>query len=83
MQALLPQLSSLRQTLLGDRNGGRGWLQFRGFAWNRRLVADRRLCQYFRLRIEELTFNGVCRLAGFMLGQWPLWATNCGTCRPT
>ncbi len=69
MQALLPQLSSLKQTLLSDKNGGRGWLQFRGFAWNRRLVADRRLCQYFRLRIEELMLNGVCRLAGFMLGQ--------------
>ncbi len=69
VQALLPELSSLKQMLLGDKNGGRGWLQFRGFTWNRRLAADRRLCRYFRLRIEELTFNGVCRLAGFMLGQ--------------
>ena len=57
VQALLPELSSLKQMLLGDRNGGRGWLQFRGFTWNRRLAADRRLCRYFRLRIEELTFE--------------------------
>jgi hypothetical protein len=63
------ELVTLKRTLFGDKNGGRGWLQFRGFAWKRRLVADRRLCQYFRLKIEELTFNGACRLAGFMLGQ--------------
>ncbi len=69
IQTSLPQLSVLKQALLGDKNGGRGWLQFRGFAWNRRLVVDRQLCQYFRLKIEELTFNGVCRLAGFILGQ--------------
>jgi hypothetical protein len=69
IKTVLQQLSSLKQTLLSDKNGGRGWLQWRGFAWNRRVVADRRLCQYFRLRIEELTLNGVCRLTGFMLGQ--------------
>ncbi len=63
------QLSALKQTLLSDKNGGRGWLQYRGFAWKRRLVADRRLCQYFRLKIDELTLNGVCRLSGFMLAQ--------------
>jgi len=69
MQASLPQLALLKQTLLDDKNAGRGWLQFRGFAWNRRPAVDRKLCQYFCLRIEELILNGVCRLAGFILGQ--------------
>ena len=69
VQALSKELATLKKTLLSDKNGGRGWLQFRGFAWNRRLVADRRLCQYFCSKIDELTFNGACRLAGFMLGQ--------------
>jgi hypothetical protein len=69
VQGLGGELCTLKRMLLADKNGGRGWLQFRGFAWNRRLVADRRLCQYFRLKIEELTFNGVCRLAGFLLAQ--------------
>lgn len=69
LQALLQQLSLLRQTLLNDKNGGRDWLGFCGRWRGRRPVADRRLCQYFRLRIEELTLNGVCRLNGLILGS--------------
>ncbi len=69
VQAVLPQLALLRQALLDDKNGGRDWLRFRGRWRGRTPVADQRLCQYFRLRIEELTLNGVCRLAGLILGS--------------
>jgi hypothetical protein len=69
IQDSLRQLASLKQSLLGDKSGGRDWLRSRGFAWKRRLVADPRLCQYFHLRIEELLFTGARRLVGLMLGH--------------
>ena len=63
------ELRALEQSLLEDKKGSRGWLRFRGFASRRRLVADRRLSQYFQLRIDELALAGVCRLAGLILAQ--------------
>jgi hypothetical protein len=69
MQTTRREIRALEETLLNDKHGTRTWLRFRGFASRRRLVADRRLSQYFRLRIEELTLNGVCRLAGLILSH--------------
>ena len=68
-QALHQQLSLLRQTLLNDKNGGRDWLQSCGRWRGRKPVVDQQLCQYFRMKIEELTLNGACRLSGLILGS--------------
>ena len=54
---------------MSDKNGPRGWLRHPGFVWSRKAVADPRLSQYFHLRIEELLYNGACRLTGLILGE--------------
>ena len=63
------ELRSLKELLLGDKKGSKNWLQFRGFFSSRRLVADRRLSDYFELRLRELTLDAFCRLAGLVLAQ--------------
>ncbi len=68
-QDLLQQRSLLRQTLLEDKNGGRDWLRFRSRWRGGKPLVDRRLSQYFCLRIGELTLNAVCRLNGLILGS--------------
>ncbi|HUY32749.1 MAG TPA: tubulin-like doman-containing protein [Pirellulales bacterium] len=63
------ELRALEDSLLADKSGSRAWLRRRGFGSKRKRVADKRLSQYFRLRIEELTLNGVhvARLAGLIM----------------
>ena len=63
------ELRSLKELLLGDKKGSKNWLRFRGFFSGRRLVADRRLSEYFELRLHELTLNAFCRLVGLVLAQ--------------
>jgi eukaryotic-like serine/threonine-protein kinase len=63
------QVRELENALLGDKKGIHGCLRFRGFGRRRRLTADRRLAQYFQLRIEELAHNGVSRVVGMILAQ--------------
>ena len=60
---------ALKELLLGDKQGSRNWLRFRGLFSRRRLVADRRLSEYFELRLTELTLNAFCRLVGLVLAQ--------------
>jgi serine/threonine protein kinase len=69
IQARREQLGTLKESILGELAPSHGWLQSRGFAWRRRQVADRRLTEYFRLSLEELTLNGVCRMVGLILAQ--------------
>ena len=69
LQARRRQLAALKQSLLADKNHGRDWVRVRGFGSRRRQVADQRLSEYFQLGIEELTLNGVCRLAGLILAK--------------
>jgi len=59
-------LQSLRELLLADKDGSKNWLSFRGFFSARRLVADRRLSEYFELRLHELTLDAFCRLVGMV-----------------
>lgn len=68
-QAMLREAGSLRESLLADKNGSRDWLRSRGFVFGRKLTADRRLSQYFRFKIAELTLDAVCRLVGLILTQ--------------
>lgn len=63
------ELRALEEMLLNHREGGQEWLRMGGFGRKRKLVADPRLLQYFRLRIEELTLNGVGRLSAMILAQ--------------
>jgi hypothetical protein len=42
---------------------------FFGIKFRRKLIVDKRLLQYFRLRIDELTLNGVCRFSGLILTE--------------
>jgi len=63
------ELRSLKELLLNDKKGSKNWLRFRGFFAGRRLVADRRLSEYFELRLHELTLNAFCRLVGLVLAQ--------------
>jgi hypothetical protein len=69
MQSVVQQLRSLKELLLGDRHGGKKWLQYRGWFGNRRLVADRRLADYFELRMHELTLRAFCRLVRLVIAQ--------------
>jgi eukaryotic-like serine/threonine-protein kinase len=69
IQAVRRELHATEGTLLSGQTSSRSCLRFRGFASRRRLVADRPLSQYFRLKIDELTFNSVCRLTGLILAQ--------------
>jgi hypothetical protein len=69
LQARRLELDALRQTLIDDRSPKHDWVRSRGFAWNRKLVADPRLTQYFEWSIDELTQNGVCRLVRLILAQ--------------
>jgi hypothetical protein len=69
IQAATNELRSLKELLLGDKKGSKNWLRFRGFFSGRRLVADRRLSEYFELRLHELTLNAFCRLVGLVLAQ--------------
>ena len=62
------EVRALEESLLAEKSG-REWLRKRGLGWNRKWVADERLSRYFRLRIEELTLNGVCRLAGQVMAR--------------
>jgi hypothetical protein len=68
-RSLTNNLHMLRENLRADKYAGHRWLQRRGLAWRRHWAADRRLARYFHLRIEELTLNAVCRLAGLILSQ--------------
>jgi hypothetical protein len=68
-RGLTEKLRALRETLRADKHAGRRWLRRRGPPWRRRAAADRELARYFHLRIEELTLNAVCRLAGLIFGQ--------------
>ena len=68
-KSMLREACSLRETLLADKSGSRDWLRARGFVFGRKLTADRRLSQYFRFKIAELTLNAVCRLISLILGQ--------------
>ena len=63
------ELRSLKEQLLGDKKGSKNWLRFRGFFSGRRLVADKRLSDYFELRLHELTLDAFCRLVGLVLAQ--------------
>ena len=69
IQAATNELRSLKELLLGDKKGSKNWLRFRGFFSRRRLVADRRLSEYFELRLHELTLDAFCRLVGLVLAQ--------------
>jgi hypothetical protein len=69
IRAATEQLRSLKELLLGDKKGSKNWLRFRGFFSRRRLVADRRLSEYFELRLQELTLDAFCRLVGLVLAQ--------------
>ncbi len=60
---------SLKELLLGDKQGSKNWLRFRGFFSGRRLVVDQRLSNYFELRLHELTLDAFCRLVGLVLAQ--------------
>ncbi len=62
-QSLIKPMQSLKEALLGDPNGGKNWLQFRGYFRKRRLVVDRGLSEYFELRLHELVLSAFCRLA--------------------
>jgi hypothetical protein len=68
LQAVVGKLRSLKELLLGDRQGGKRWLRYRGL-FVRRLVADRRLAEYFELRLHELTLGAFCRLARLVIAQ--------------
>jgi hypothetical protein len=67
--AVTNELRLLRELLLGDKKGSKNWLRYRGFFSRRRLAADRRLSEYFELRLQELTLNAFCRLVGLVLAQ--------------
>ena len=67
--AATAQLRSLKELLLGDKRGSKNWLRFRGYFAKRRLVADRRLSEYFELRLHELTLDAFCRLVGLVLAH--------------
>ena len=69
IRAATNELRSLKELLLGDKQGSKNWLRFRGFFSGRRLVADQRLSEYFELRLHELTLNAFCRLVGLVLAQ--------------
>ena len=62
-QSLIKPMQSLKETLLGDPNAGKNWLQFRGYFSKRRLVVDRGLSEYFELGLHELVLRAFCRLA--------------------
>jgi hypothetical protein len=44
-------------------------LRYKGLFSNRHLVADRRLSDYFELRLQELELSAFCRLVGLVLAQ--------------
>lgn len=69
IHAMTDEMRSLKELLLGDKKGSKNWLRFRGFFSGRRLVADRRLSEYFELRLQELMLDAFCRLAGLVLAQ--------------
>ena len=69
VHAATNNLRSLKELLLGDKQGSKHWLYFRGYFSGRRLVADQRLSEYFQLRLYELTLNAFCRVAGLVLAQ--------------
>jgi hypothetical protein len=66
---LLPRLRNeaeqLGESLRNDKNA---CLRFKGIG-SRRLVADPRLIQFFKLRLETLTLNSVGRLVGAVQSQ--------------
>ena len=66
LQAIRQQAHLLEQSLRSE-DANRERRRFYGFGSRRKPLADKRLLPYFRLRIEELTLNGVCRFAGLML----------------
>jgi hypothetical protein len=68
LQATVGKLRALKELLLGDRNGGKNWLRYQGL-FSRRLVADRRVAEYFELRLHELTLAAFCRLARSVMAQ--------------
>ena len=69
IQAANNELRSLKELLLSDKQGSKNWLRYRGWFSGRRLVADRRLSEYFDLRLHELTLDAFCRLVGLVLAQ--------------
>jgi eukaryotic-like serine/threonine-protein kinase len=69
MNAAAGQLRSLRDMLLADRKGSKNWLRYQGFFSSRQLVADRRLSDYFELRLKELELSAFCRYVGLVLAQ--------------
>jgi len=69
IQVATRELQSLKELLLGDKKAGENWLQLRGYRSRRRLVADHRLSEYFELRLQEITLNAFCRLAGLVRAQ--------------
>ena len=68
-KAVLQKLQTLRETILNANSRNCNWVRRRGLPWRRRRAVDRRLSQYFRLTIEELTLSAVCRLTGLILTQ--------------
>ena len=68
-QSLVKPLQRLKETLLGDPNAGKNWLQFRGYFSKRRLEVDRGLLEYFELCLHDLVLNAFCRLARQALVQ--------------
>jgi hypothetical protein len=69
IQAVRVDNGAVQRALLTDKRGSCTWLRFRGYGARRRLVADRRVHRYFRLRIEELALNATCQLSGALLSQ--------------
>jgi len=68
MKAVRRKIVSLEGTLRLEQVPAR-WKSFFGLKLRRKLIVDKRLLQYFRLRIEELTLNGVCRFSGLILTE--------------
>lgn len=57
---------TLREQIVSPARESRGWVQRRGWSWNRRDVPDKALSEFFRLQVEELATNGVSRLAALV-----------------
>jgi eukaryotic-like serine/threonine-protein kinase len=68
INAAANQLRSLKETLLADKHGSKNWLRYQGL-FSKQLTADRRLSDYFELRLQELELNSFCRLVGVVLAQ--------------
>ncbi len=69
IQSTIQELRSIKDVLLNDRKGSKHWVRFKGMFGNRRLVADKRLSNYFQLRLHELTLDTFCQLIGQILAQ--------------